>query len=85
MTTSEAAEIMLESGGCFTAATLGYKLNISAKEASGLLYNIRTGKKYVTVETDLPNRTVKVVSISGRKVSENNLWRVALGLSTASA
>lgn len=85
ITTSEAAEIMLESGGCFTAATLGHKLNISAKEASGLLYNIRTGKKYVTVDTSLPNRTVKVISISGRKVSENNLWRLALGLSAKRA
>lgn len=83
--TGEAAEAMLKSGGYFTAATLGEKLGITAKEASGLLYNIRVGKKYETLETELPNRTVKVVSISGRKVNKSDLWRLALGLGAASA
>jgi len=85
ISTGEAAEVMLKSGGYFTAKTLGEKLGITAKEASGLLYNIRVGKKYETLETKLPNRTVKVVSISGRKVNKSDLWRLALGLGAASA
>ena len=85
ISTSEAAEIMLKNGGYFTAATLGKKLNITAKEATGLLYNIRVGKKYDTLETDLPNRTIKVLAISGRKVSESDLWRLALGIETTNA
>lgn len=85
ISTFEAAEFMLKNGGYFTAGTLGENLDITAKEASGLLYNMRVGKKYETLETALPNRRVKVVSISGRKINENDLWRLALGLGTASA
>jgi|GEM_PF-1144518 len=77
--TGEAAEVMLESGSYFTAATLGEKLGVTAKEASGLLYNIRSGLKYETIETELPNRKVKVVDVSGRKI-KGSLWRLALGL-----
>lgn len=80
VSTMEAAEFMLKSGDFFTAGTLGEKLGITAKDATGLLYNIRNGKKYDTLETALPNRTVKVVLISGRKVNEKDLWRLALGL-----
>jgi hypothetical protein len=83
-TTGEAAEVMIESGGYFTATTLGEKLGITAKEASGLLYNIRVGKKYETLETALPNRKVKVMDISGRK-AKKDLWRLALGLGAAKA
>ena len=79
ISTSEAAEEMLKSGSYFTASTLGERLGITAREASGLLYNIRVGKKYETLETELPNRRVKLVSISGRKVNNNDLWRLALG------
>lgn len=84
ITTGEAAEAMLESGGYFTAATLGERLGITAKEASGLLYNIRKGLKYETLETELPNRKVKVVDISGRK-AKKDLWRLALSLGAAKA
>jgi N-acetyl-beta-hexosaminidase len=80
ISTPEAAEVMLKSGSYFTAAILGKKLSITAKDASGLLYNIRTAMKYDTIETELPNRTVKVVAISGRKVNKNDLWRLALGI-----
>jgi hypothetical protein len=85
ISTSEAAEIMLKSGCYFTSATLGEKLGITAKAATGLLYNIRTTKKYETLETSLPNRTVKIVLISGRKINKNDLWRVALGLRNSNA
>jgi len=85
ISTSEAAEIMLKSGSYFTASTLGERLGITAREASGLLYNIRVGKKYETLETELPNRRVKLVSISGRKVNNNDLWRLALGQRSANA
>jgi hypothetical protein len=54
-------------------------MGISAKEASGLLFNIRVGKKYKTVETCLPNRKVKVCSILGRKTNSNELWRYSHG------
>lgn len=84
ISTGEAAEVMLNSGGYFTAATLGQELSITAKEASGLLYNIRVGKKYETLETAMPNRTVKVVDIAGRK-KKSDLWRLALGLGAATA
>ena len=83
-TTGEAAEVMLESGGYFTSATLGEKLGITAKEATGLLYNIRNGLKYETLETELPNRAVKVVDISGRK-AKKDLWRLALSLGAVKA
>ena len=82
ISTCEAAEVMLKSGSYYTAATLGKELDITAKEATGLLYNIRTGKKYETLVTALPKRTVKVVSIAGRKINNADLWRVALGLQT---
>lgn len=80
VSTIDAAEVMLKSGSYFTARTLGEKLSVSAKDASGLLYNIRKGGKYESLETELPNRKVKVVSISGRKINENDLWRIALSL-----
>lgn len=78
ISTEQAAEVMLESGKYYTAATLGKELDISAKQATGLLYNIRTANKYATLETPLPNRTVKVVAIKGRKKSITELWAIAL-------
>lgn len=77
--TSEAAEHMLKTGEYYTAAKLGNEINASAKEASGLLYNIRESKKYVTQCTPVPGRKVKVVSINGRQSSKVDLWRLALG------
>lgn len=78
-TTKEAAELMLKTGKYFSAATLGESLGITAKKASGLIYNIRMSKLYETEETKLPNRLVKVVSIDGRKTCEQELWKLALG------
>lgn len=80
LSTIEAAEVMLTSGDYFTAATLGRITGMGPKETTGLLYNIRTSKKYKTIETALPNRTIKVVSISGRKANNIDLWRLAIGL-----
>lgn len=80
ISTIDAAEFMLKSNSYFTAGELGKELGITAKKASGLLYNIRTGNKYNTLETPLPNRTVKLLSNSGRKTNMNDLWRTALGL-----
>ena len=74
----EAAEHMLSCGTFFSAAKLGADLNVTAIVASGFLYNIRSGKKYETIETALPNREVKLISISGRKVSASDLWKLAL-------
>lgn len=81
-TTQEAAEEMLKSGEFHTSATLAQLLNTTAKKASGFLYNIRTMNKYETKTTDLPNRTVKVIAIAGRKKDLTHLWSLALGLRT---
>ncbi len=80
--TNAAAEAMLEADKYFTSKSLAEKLNITAKKASGLLYNIRTTNKYETIETPLPNREVKVISIKGSKISRNKLWDLALNLKT---
>ncbi|MDC3192382.1 hypothetical protein NQU96_21885 [Pseudoalteromonas elyakovii] len=76
--TEKAAELMLETGEFYTAQSLGKALSISANKASALLYNIRTTNKYKTVDTGVPNRTVKVVSIYGRKPSMRSLQNQAL-------
>ncbi|GGB53505.1 hypothetical protein GCM10011607_12580 [Shewanella inventionis] len=78
--TSDVADTMLHHGGYFTAKTLGQLLNIDSKKASGYLFNVRNAKKYEVVDTGLPNRMVKVISISNRTISKNELWRMALGL-----
>ena len=80
LSTNEAAELMLQSGGFFTAESLGEKVGMEAKKTTGLLYNIRTSNKYEVIETSLPNRKIKVVSISGRKATNHELWRLAFGL-----
>ncbi|MBE8233012.1 MAG: hypothetical protein HAW67_04695 [Endozoicomonadaceae bacterium] len=80
MNTNHAAEMMLKSGLYFTSATLAKELNISAKKASGLLYNIRTCAKYETDVTRLPNRTIKVLSICGRSKNIKELWRLVLNV-----
>lgn len=80
ITTADAAEQMISDGQSHTAATLAQALGCAAKRASGFLYNIRTSKKYQTIESDLPNRTVKLVAINGRKVTCNDLWQLALGI-----
>lgn len=72
-----AAESML-GNGWFTASRLGKSLGISAREASGLLYNIRNSSKYKVKTTGLPNRKVMVLSINGRTASSNNLWNAAI-------
>ena len=78
MLTNEAAEHMLNSGNYYTAATLATETSTSAKEASGLLCNIRNAKKYQTEVTPLPGRKVKVISISGNKKSQEKLWNLAI-------
>lgn len=78
LSTQSAAEAMLKSGKNYTASILGKELGVSAKQASGLLYNIRTTNKYKTSETPLPNRTVKVLAIKGRKRAMEDLWEIAL-------
>jgi len=74
----DAAEHMLCSGEFFTASKLGKELNVTAMVASGFIYNIRLSKKYETVETALPNRKVKLIAISGRKLSTSQLWQMVL-------
>ena len=76
--TEKAAELMLETGEFYTAQSLGKALSISANKASALLYSIRTTNKYKTVDAGVPNRTVKVVSIYGRKSSMRSLQNQAL-------
>lgn len=77
--TSEAAQHMLSTGEYYTAAKLGDEINASAKEASGLLYNIRTSTTYETEETPVPGRKVKVLAINGKTTPKVDLWKLALG------
>jgi hypothetical protein len=77
--TNEAAEHMLKTRVFYTAAKLGDEIKASAKEASGLLYNIRKSEKYETECTHVPGRKVKVLSINGSQNSKADLWRLALG------
>jgi len=79
MDTYSAALHMRKSGEFYTAAKLGHELNVSAKVASGYLFNIRTSPKYKTEVTELPNRTVQVLSIKGDV--NTNVWQLALGIS----
>lgn len=72
-----AAEAML-GNGWYTAASLGAEIGVSAKRASGLLFNIRSLKKYQVEVTDLPKRKVKVIAIEGRKKARGKLWRTAI-------
>ena len=72
-----AAEAML-GNGWYTAASLGAEIGLSAKRASGLLFNIRSSKKYQVEVTDLPNRQVKVIAIDGRTKRNFDLWRTAI-------
>ena len=78
MLTNEAAQHMLDSGTYYTAALLAAETSTSAKEASGLLCNIRNAKKYQTEITPLPGRKVKVISISGNQKSQAKLWDLAI-------
>lgn len=78
MNTQQAAEKMLETGKFYTALEIGREFGESAKRGSGWLYNIRMGSRYETVETELPNRRVKVVAIDGRRVTINQLQNKAL-------
>lgn len=77
--TLDAAEFMLSTGLWYTARELGDALGIPSKTASGFIYNIRTTTKYKTMETSLPNRKVKLISISNRAAATQDLWRLALG------
>ncbi len=76
--TSAAAEHMLATGHFYSAGLLASEMGISARDASGLLLNIRTGKKYQCVVTPLPNRKVKVLAIKGKTISKTSLWKLAL-------
>ncbi len=78
VSTTAAAEHMLTTGKPYTAALLAAELGISTHQASGKLYNIRTSSKYSTVATELPNRTVKLTAIKGRKQSLNSLMKLAI-------
>lgn len=77
--TQDIAEIMMKEGGYYTAASLANLLDISSKRASGYLFNIRTSRKYKTIDTGLPLRKVKVLSIDGRRMTKADLWKIALG------
>ncbi len=72
-----AAESML-GNGWYSAASLGAEMGLSAKRASGLLFNIRSSKKYQVEVTDLPKRKVKVIAIEGRTKPKFDLWRAAI-------
>lgn len=72
--TYQAAEAML-GNGWYSSARLGRELGLSAKVASGLLYNIRYSSRYQVRETALPNRLVMVITIDGRKIGLVSLWR----------
>ena len=78
MNTLAAAEHMLSTGTFYSASELGAELGISAVEASGKLFNIRTSKKYQCDVTPLPNRKIKVVEINGRTICSKSLWNLAL-------
>ena len=78
MNTSDAAEKMLTTGSFYTAQTLGAEFGVSARVASGWLYNIRTCKKYGVIETPIPNRKVKVISINGKSKTLSQLQNLAL-------
>tara|TARA_R110002050_G_scaffold268680_1_gene410856 strand:+ start:638 stop:850 length:213 start_codon:yes stop_codon:yes gene_type:complete len=69
----------MKEGEFYTSASLANYLDISSKRASGYLFNIRTSRKYITIDTGLPLRKVKVVSIQGRRMTKNELWKIALG------
>ena len=75
--TYQAAETML-GNGWYPSARLGHELGISARAASGLLYNIRHSARYQVRETALPNRLVMVTAIDGRKTCNAALWNTAL-------
>jgi hypothetical protein len=81
--TADAAEHMLKTKKFYTAKNLSVELEVTSKKASGFLFNIRTSAKYNTIETDLPNRTIKLISIMGRKSNLNDLWKLALFPSAA--
>jgi len=76
--TMRAAEIMLEDGGWFTAAKLGKLMGEHSKTVSGLLCCIRKCPKYITEETPLPGRKIRVLSIRDREFTTQALWRLAL-------
>ena len=78
MNTVSVAEHMLSTGKLYSASMLASELGISAIEASGKLFNIRNASKYQCEVTPLPGRKIKVISISGRRVSKTALWNLAL-------
>lgn len=75
LSTGTVAEIMLNNESFYTSSTLGHLLNVSARTASGYLYNIRKSKKYQTIDTGLPNRKIKVIGINGHSVLVAQLWK----------
>jgi hypothetical protein len=76
--TSEVAEHMLTTGRRYTSSLLAKELGITSKQASGKLFNIRVSKKYTTVVTELPHRTIKLTAISGRQGSFSALIHLAI-------
>jgi len=76
MNTREIAEHMLSTSNKYTAASLAAELEITARQASGKLFNIRTSKKYQTEQSKLPNRTVQVTAINGRKLTDSTMWKM---------
>ncbi|WP_350635683.1 hypothetical protein [Pseudoalteromonas sp. GW168-MNA-CIBAN-0100] len=78
MNTQTAAEKMLETGLFYSALELGREFNEGATRATGWLSNMRTCEKYTVIETELPNRKVKLVSINGRTTALNQLQNQAL-------
>ncbi|QIR16577.1 hypothetical protein [Shewanella aestuarii] len=78
LSTNAVAELMMKSDAFYTASSLGCLLNVSARTASGYLYNIRKSKKYQTIDTGLPNRQLKVIGIDGHTVVIAELWKKML-------
>lgn len=80
MTTHEVAEHMVATGKAYTAAMLVSELGIAFNNASGALYNIRLGKRYQTQVSELPGRTVRVISVDGfdQAHTTTQLWRLAI-------
>lgn len=79
LTTAEVAEHMVKKGGFYTAQKLGRELGITAKNASGKLCNIRKCRRFITEETPLPNRTVKIKKIRDSEFIQESLWDLAIG------
>nr|WP_136252923.1 hypothetical protein [Ningiella ruwaisensis] len=83
MNTQSAYRLMHQTGRYYSASELAGEMGVTAKEASGYLYNIRNSKSLVCDVTPLPNRKVKVVKILKGEYARSDLWRLAIFGKTA--